>query len=168
MSETDPLLDRAAIQDAFRLLGDRLLRRGVVADIYIIGGAAMALAYGALRFFLLLPDSPRLRPPNLACRAGAHHPANSGRPPDSSRGSLSLGYSGAQMHADGAVMAVAHRSTGMIYARPAIPGGERTQNRTRERCTAGVSPTASAGPAYVTGFAAPDLPGRAQMPGRCL
>jgi predicted nucleotidyltransferase len=49
MSETDPLLDRAAIQDAFRLLGDRLLRRGVVADIYVIGGAAMALAYDARR-----------------------------------------------------------------------------------------------------------------------
>ena len=31
MSETDPLLDRAAIQDAFRLLGDRLLRRGLAA-----------------------------------------------------------------------------------------------------------------------------------------
>jgi predicted nucleotidyltransferase len=49
MSETDPLLDRAAIQDALRLLGDRLLRRGVVADIYVIGGAAMALAYDARR-----------------------------------------------------------------------------------------------------------------------
>jgi hypothetical protein len=49
MNETDPLLDRAAIQDAFRRLGDRLLRRGVVADIYVIGGAAMALAYDARR-----------------------------------------------------------------------------------------------------------------------
>lgn len=49
MSETDPLLDRAAIQDAFRRLGDRLAHRGIVADIYIIGGAAMALAYDARR-----------------------------------------------------------------------------------------------------------------------
>jgi predicted nucleotidyltransferase len=49
MSEADPFLDRAAIQDAFRRLGDRLLRRGVVADVYVIGGAAMALAYDARR-----------------------------------------------------------------------------------------------------------------------
>jgi len=49
MTEADPLLDRAAIQDAFRRLGDRLVRRGVVADIYIFGGAAMALAYDARR-----------------------------------------------------------------------------------------------------------------------
>jgi hypothetical protein len=34
-------LDRAAIEDAFRRLGDRLARRGVVADLYIFGGAAM-------------------------------------------------------------------------------------------------------------------------------
>jgi predicted nucleotidyltransferase len=49
VTDTDPLLDRAAIQDAFRCLGDRLVRRGVVADIYVIGGAAMALAYDARR-----------------------------------------------------------------------------------------------------------------------
>jgi predicted nucleotidyltransferase len=49
MTDDSPLLDRAAIQDAFRRLGDRLARRGVVADIYVIGGAAMALAYDARR-----------------------------------------------------------------------------------------------------------------------
>jgi hypothetical protein len=49
MSEPDPLLDRGAIQEAFRRLGDRLARRGVVADIYVIGGAAMALAYDSRR-----------------------------------------------------------------------------------------------------------------------
>ena len=49
MSTSDPLLDRASIQDAFRRLGDRLVRRGVVADLYIFGGAAMALAYDARR-----------------------------------------------------------------------------------------------------------------------
>jgi predicted nucleotidyltransferase len=49
MTSDSPLLDRAAIQDAFRRLGDRLARRGVVADIYVIGGAAMALAYDARR-----------------------------------------------------------------------------------------------------------------------
>jgi hypothetical protein len=44
-----PLLDPAAIQDAFRRLGDRLVRRGVVADIYVVGGVAMALAYDGRR-----------------------------------------------------------------------------------------------------------------------
>ena len=49
MSADDPLLDRAAIEHAFRRLGDRLARRGVVADLYVFGGAAMALAYDARR-----------------------------------------------------------------------------------------------------------------------
>lgn len=49
MSDGEPLLDRAALEDVFRKLGDRLARRGVVADIYIVGGAAMALAYDARR-----------------------------------------------------------------------------------------------------------------------
>lgn len=49
MSVEDPLLDRRAIEDAFRSLGDRLARRGVVADVYVFGGAAMALAYDARR-----------------------------------------------------------------------------------------------------------------------
>ncbi|MBB5825234.1 DUF6036 family nucleotidyltransferase [Micromonospora carbonacea] len=49
MSLDDPLLDRVAIEDAFRRLGERLARRGVVADLYIFGGAAMALAYDARR-----------------------------------------------------------------------------------------------------------------------
>ena len=30
---------------AFTALGDRLARRGVVADVFVVGGAAMALAY---------------------------------------------------------------------------------------------------------------------------
>lgn len=49
MTSGDPLLDRAAIAEAFRRLGDRLARRGVVADVYVFGGAAMALAYDARR-----------------------------------------------------------------------------------------------------------------------
>lgn len=49
MSSDDPLLDRSAIEDAFRRLGDRLAKRGVVADLYIFGGAAMAMAYDARR-----------------------------------------------------------------------------------------------------------------------
>jgi hypothetical protein len=49
VSDPSPLLDRAGIEKAFRRLGDRLARRGVVADIYIFGGAAMTLAYDSRR-----------------------------------------------------------------------------------------------------------------------
>jgi predicted nucleotidyltransferase len=49
VSTDDPLLDRTAIEDAFGRLGDRLARRGVVADLYVFGGAAMALAYDSRR-----------------------------------------------------------------------------------------------------------------------
>jgi predicted nucleotidyltransferase len=43
------LLGRAQIERAFTALGDRLVQRGVVADVFIVGGAAMALAYDATR-----------------------------------------------------------------------------------------------------------------------
>ena len=49
---TDPagvLLDRAQLERAFTALGERLARRGVVADLFVVGGAAMALAYDATR-----------------------------------------------------------------------------------------------------------------------
>jgi hypothetical protein len=49
VSRNDPLLDRRAIEEAFRRLGDRLAGRGVIADIYVFRGAAMALAYDARR-----------------------------------------------------------------------------------------------------------------------
>jgi hypothetical protein len=49
VSTGDPLLDREAITQALRQLGDRLARRGLVADVYVFGGAAMALAYDARR-----------------------------------------------------------------------------------------------------------------------
>jgi predicted nucleotidyltransferase len=45
----DGLLGRAELERAFSALGDRLVRRGVVADLFIVGGAAMALAYDAKR-----------------------------------------------------------------------------------------------------------------------
>lgn len=45
----DGLLGRAELERAFSALGDRLFRRGVVADLFIVGGAAMALAYDADR-----------------------------------------------------------------------------------------------------------------------
>jgi hypothetical protein len=44
-----PLLDRATITEALRRLGERLAYRGVVADVYVLGGAAMALAYDLRR-----------------------------------------------------------------------------------------------------------------------
>ena len=57
MSESAPLLGREGIEEAFRRLGDRLAKRGVVADIYVFGGAAMALAY----------DSRRARGTSMPC-----------------------------------------------------------------------------------------------------
>lgn len=46
---TDGLLGRAELERAFSALGERLVRRGVVADLFVVGGAAMALAYDANR-----------------------------------------------------------------------------------------------------------------------
>ncbi|MGH3681702.1 MAG: hypothetical protein ACRDT2_15830 [Natronosporangium sp.] len=46
---SEPVLDREAITEALRRLGERLAYRGVVADLYISGGAAMALAYDLRR-----------------------------------------------------------------------------------------------------------------------
>lgn len=45
----DRLLDRTQLERVFTALGDRLVRRGVVADLFVVGGAAMALAYDAVR-----------------------------------------------------------------------------------------------------------------------
>jgi hypothetical protein len=44
-----PLLGRAELERAFTALGERLVRRGVVADIFVVGAAAMAMAYDAKR-----------------------------------------------------------------------------------------------------------------------
>ncbi|SFK40248.1 hypothetical protein SAMN05216275_12454 [Streptosporangium canum] len=50
MSGTDDgLLGRVELERAFTALGERLTRRGVVADLFVVGGAAMALAYDAVR-----------------------------------------------------------------------------------------------------------------------
>lgn len=49
MTDDGVLLGRSGIEDAFRRLGDRLARRGVVADLYIFGGAAMAMVYDSRR-----------------------------------------------------------------------------------------------------------------------
>ena len=48
MSDADDvLLGRVELERAFTALGERLARRGVVADVFVVGGAAMALAYDA-------------------------------------------------------------------------------------------------------------------------
>lgn len=50
MSESnDALLSRADLERAFNALGEGLARRGIVADVFVVGGAAMALAYDASR-----------------------------------------------------------------------------------------------------------------------
>ena len=49
MTDDGVLLDRHGIEDAFRRLGDRLARRGVVADVYVFGGVAMSLVYDSRR-----------------------------------------------------------------------------------------------------------------------
>lgn len=43
------LLGRDELERAFTALGERLASRGVVADVFVVGGAAMALAYDAQR-----------------------------------------------------------------------------------------------------------------------
>jgi len=80
VSDPSPLLDRAGIEEAFRRFGDRLAKRGVVADLYVFGGAAMALAYDSRRPPVTsMPFSRRTAlswtkrwrwPPNSACPAG--------------------------------------------------------------------------------------------------
>jgi len=44
MTDADGILmGRADLERAFTALGERLARRGVVADLFVVGGAAMAL-----------------------------------------------------------------------------------------------------------------------------
>jgi predicted nucleotidyltransferase len=47
--EDDVLLGRAELERAFTALGERLASRDVTADVFVVGGAAMALAYDAKR-----------------------------------------------------------------------------------------------------------------------
>lgn len=42
-STGDVLLGRVELERAFTRLGERLERRGIVADVFVVGGAAMAL-----------------------------------------------------------------------------------------------------------------------------
>jgi hypothetical protein len=45
----DVLFGRTELERAFTALGERLAWRGIVADVFVVGGAAMALAYDANR-----------------------------------------------------------------------------------------------------------------------
>ena len=54
MSESAPLLDREGIDEAFRRLGDRLAKRGVVADNYVFDSLA-ALRWPWLTTRVVLP-----------------------------------------------------------------------------------------------------------------
>jgi predicted nucleotidyltransferase len=49
VTDGTPTLDRAAIERILTRLAERLDRRGVTADLYIFGGAAIALAFDARR-----------------------------------------------------------------------------------------------------------------------
>jgi hypothetical protein len=71
------LMGRADLERAFTRLGDRLVGRGVVADIFVVGGAAMALAYDATRVTrdvdaIFVPHGTKREPwPwSLACHRG--------------------------------------------------------------------------------------------------
>lgn len=57
MSEADGILfGRAELERAFTALGERLVRRGVVADIFIVGDAALRIC---ANFYPDEPVSPR-------------------------------------------------------------------------------------------------------------
>lgn len=49
MSEPAPLLDRANILALFADLSDRLAARAIVGHVFLVGGAAMAVAYSTRR-----------------------------------------------------------------------------------------------------------------------
>lgn len=44
---TDPLLDREILERAFRRLAEKLVRRQIVGEVHVFGGAAMVLAFDA-------------------------------------------------------------------------------------------------------------------------
>ena len=44
MTEPGGVLNRVQLERAFTALGERMVLRGVVADVFVVGGAAMALA----------------------------------------------------------------------------------------------------------------------------
>jgi hypothetical protein len=75
VTEAEPLLGRRAIEEAFGRLGDRLVQRGVIADIYVFGGAAMALAYDARR--ATRDIDAVFKPHGIVLEVAADHPSES-------------------------------------------------------------------------------------------
>jgi hypothetical protein len=80
------LLDRMQLERAFTALGERLVQRGVVADVFVVGGAAMALAYDATRVTrdvdsLFVPHGVVLEEArNVARDLGCPHGGSTSRP----------------------------------------------------------------------------------------
>ena len=85
------LLDRVQLERAFTALGERLVRRGVVADVFVVGGAAMALAYDATRVTrdvdsLFVPHGVVLEEArNVAQDLGLPHGGSKSRPASASQ-----------------------------------------------------------------------------------
>ena len=75
----DVLLGRPELARAFTNLGERLARRGVVADIFIVGGAAMALAYDAAR--VTRDVDARFLPHGIVLEEARHVANDLGLPP---------------------------------------------------------------------------------------
>jgi hypothetical protein len=75
----DVLLGRAELERAFTHLGERLVRRGVVADIFVVGGAAMALAYDAAR--VTRDVDARFLPHGIVLEEARHVANDLGLPP---------------------------------------------------------------------------------------
>ena len=48
--QPSPWLDRAKVLAALTRLGEHLAERGLTADVYVVGGAAMSIAYDSRRF----------------------------------------------------------------------------------------------------------------------
>jgi hypothetical protein len=75
----DVLLGRAELEQAFTALGERLVRRGVVADVFVVGGAAMALAYDGTR--VTRDVDARFVPHGIVLEEARHVARDLGLPP---------------------------------------------------------------------------------------
>ena len=80
MSQPDGvLLGRADLERAVTNLGERLVRRGVVADVFMVGGAAMALAHDASR--VTRDVDARVLPHGIVLEEARHVAEDLGPPP---------------------------------------------------------------------------------------
>jgi hypothetical protein len=72
VSEAEPLLDATALRRAFRQLADVLEMQGIVGHVFVVGGAAMVLAY---RTRLATRDVDAVFVPKQEVRAAAERVA---------------------------------------------------------------------------------------------